>query len=214
MTESRTSRVVVPRSIAVIVAICVVIEVLLSAADAGLISGRSLRIQAIAVAGFRIEVLGPVQPVYPGHPAVMFLSYSFLHAGLIHLGVNMVTLLGLGAAVVQRAGQRYFLWLYVFSALGGSICYLVIGPAGVPMVGASGALFGLVGALAGWDVAAARIARKSIAPALRFILLLVVLNVVLWWIADGQLAWQTHLGGGVIGFAIGLAFPDRSSSSA
>lgn len=203
---------VLPDSILVIAIGCISIEVGISLAD--FLGYGALRFQVLSIAAFRNDLFGAVQPVYPGHRAVMFLSYSILHGGLVHLSVNMATLLGLGTAVVHAAGERYFVLLYIASALGGAIAYALIGPAGVPMVGASGALFGLAGALAGWDAARARDSGSGMLRVIGFVLLLVVLNIVLWWAAAGQLAWQTHLGGGVAGFVVGALAPPKPSNAA
>jgi membrane associated rhomboid family serine protease len=69
------------------------------------------------------------------------------------------------------------------------------------MVGASGALFGLVGALVAWDTAERRALRLTLRPVLRILVILAAMNLVLWWAMNGQLAWQTHLGGFLAGAA-------------
>jgi membrane associated rhomboid family serine protease len=70
---------------------------------------------------------------------------AFLHASLIHIGFNMYFLWFVGSAVEQAMGRGRFILIYVVSALAGSAGALVFTPT-TPTVGASGALFGLLGA--------------------------------------------------------------------
>jgi membrane associated rhomboid family serine protease len=70
---------------------------------------------------------------------------AFLHANLIHIAFNMYFLWFVGSAVEQALGRGRFVLLYVVSALAGSAGALVWTPLS-PTVGASGALFGLLGA--------------------------------------------------------------------
>jgi membrane associated rhomboid family serine protease len=71
----------------------------------------------------------------------------FLHAGLLHIAFNMLALWWLGSVVEQVLGPLRFLLLYVASGLAGSAGALVISGLDVPTVGASGAIFGIMGAL-------------------------------------------------------------------
>ena len=70
----------------------------------------------------------------------------FLHAGLLHIGVNMYSLWALGPAVERFFGHGRFLVVYLLSGMSGVLLSLVMSPN--PSVGASGAIFGLLGALA------------------------------------------------------------------
>jgi membrane associated rhomboid family serine protease len=44
---------------------------------------------------------------------------------------------------------------------------------------------------------------------LQAVVLLIVLNLIIWWATDGQLAWQTHLGGFIIGWIFALLIDPR-----
>jgi membrane associated rhomboid family serine protease len=70
---------------------------------------------------------------------------AFLHANLIHLGMNMLFLWWIGAPVEEALGRARYALLYVVSGLAGSAGALVVSPEAVT-VGASGALFGILGA--------------------------------------------------------------------
>jgi membrane associated rhomboid family serine protease len=73
------------------------------------------------------------------------ITSAFLHASLLHIAFNMYFLWFVGSAVEQALGRGRFLLIYFVSALAGSAGALVFTPR-TPTVGASGALFGLLGA--------------------------------------------------------------------
>jgi membrane associated rhomboid family serine protease len=74
------------------------------------------------------------------------LTTAFLHANLLHLGLNMLALYWLGSAVELFLGPLRYFALYIVSGLAGSAGALVV-DAMQPTVGASGAIFGIMGAL-------------------------------------------------------------------
>jgi membrane associated rhomboid family serine protease len=88
-------------------------------------------------------------PFYPGGLADgewwRLITSAFLHAGLFHLGLNMLVLWFVGAPVEQAIGRGRFIALYIVSGLGGSAGALLFSPNAVT-VGASGAIFGILGA--------------------------------------------------------------------
>ena len=73
------------------------------------------------------------------------LTAAFLHANLLHLGMNMFVLWIVGSPVEQAIGRGRFVALYLVSGLAGSAGVILIDP-NVPTVGASGAIFGILGA--------------------------------------------------------------------
>ena len=79
-----------------------------------------------------------------------FLSYMFVHAGLLHLLFNMLMLFVFGTAVEQRMGSRAFILYYVYCGVGAAI--FCLGLSGImavgPFVGVSGALLGVAVAFA------------------------------------------------------------------
>jgi len=139
----------------------------------------------------------------------MFASYGFLHGGFLHLLVNMITLISFGRLMLERVGQWRFAVIYALSLLGGAAGFAALSNAVQPMVGASGALFGLAGALTGWEYTARRLAHEGIGPVLRVIGLLVGLNIIMYWAMGGNLAWETHLGGFLAGWAAGWWVRER-----
>ncbi|CAN0603688.1 unnamed protein product, partial [Ectocarpus sp. 12 AP-2014] len=137
--------------IVVIITICVLAEVALQLGDWNLLGVSRFRALVYENGGFWAGLLDNWRANYPFQPALMFLTYGFLHAGLVHLILNMITLYSLGAPVLDRVRARGFILLYVASLLGGAAGFALLAENLRPMVGASGALFGLAGALLAWD---------------------------------------------------------------
>lgn len=180
------------------------IEIILQAADWHLIGSPRWRGLAYQNGGFWAGLLYNWRPNYAGQPILMFVTYSVLHSGFVHMSTNMIALLVLGRTILERMGLAGFALTYILSTVGGAAVFGLITTSSQPMVGASGALFGLIGA---WqaDVAATRYAAgRTLWPVWRTVAWLVVLNVVMWVVWSGQLAWQTHLGGFLTGAAANL----------
>lgn len=72
------------------------------------------------------------------------LTYAYTHGGLMHLGFNMVVLYQVGPLIEDHVGSARFFILYTFTALTATLLGLLWHPL-VPVVGASGSLFGLIG---------------------------------------------------------------------
>jgi membrane associated rhomboid family serine protease len=192
-----------------LVAICVMVEAVLFLADQGVLGSPRLRQEAYEWGGFWPGLLQGWRPNYPGQGAAMFFTYGFLHGGPVHLAVNMVTLWSLGHAVLDRVGPWGFAGLYGASLIGGAAGFGLIAETFRPMVGASGALFGLAGGLLAWNYVDRFTFREGLWPVARLVLFLVAMNVAMWWALDGQLAWETHLGGFVVGWIAALLIDPR-----
>ena len=79
--------------------------------------------------------------------AITLLTSTFLHAGWLHLGANMVYLYVFGLPVERRIGPGRFALIYVVSGLVGSLAYVLAQPSSTtPAVGASGAVSGVIAA--------------------------------------------------------------------
>ena len=193
-----------------LIALCCLVEGLLQLADWGVIGPSRLRTLAYEYAGFWAGLLQSWSPNYPSQPYAMFLTYGFLHGGLLHLIVNMVTLWSLGQAVLDRVGVRGFVLLYGASLLGGAAGFALLASTLAPMVGASGALFGLAGGLLAWGYVDRFTLQEALWPVARAAGLLLLMNVVMWWALNGQLAWETHLGGFISGWVAALLIDPRA----
>jgi len=199
-----------PLVVWVLIGICVGTELFLTGADWGVYGSPRWRPLAYQNGGFWIGLLGDWKPNFQWQPVTMFATYGFLHSGLTHLIVNMFTLFTLGTIIVGRIGQRRFAALYLASIVGGGVGFAILSNAPQPMVGASGALFGLMGALSAWEYVDRFTAEEKLWPVLRLVLILIAFNLILWWAMNGQLAWETHLGGFVFGWIFANLIDPRS----
>ncbi|HET7139512.1 MAG TPA: rhomboid family intramembrane serine protease [Arthrobacter sp.] len=126
------------------------------------------------------------------------LTAAFLHSQgfILHIVLNMYMLWIFGQALEPLLGRIRFLAVYLISAIGGSVGYLALTPAYVPgeplsgVVGASGAIFGLFGAML--------LVQRHRGGDTRQLWILIVINGVIGFVVP-QIAWQAHLGGLVTG---------------
>jgi membrane associated rhomboid family serine protease len=130
------------------------------------------------------------------------LTAMFLHANLMHIGFNMWALWIFGPAIEMRFGSLSFAALYFASGLGGGALYHLVGRM-EPAIGASGAIFGLFGAL----IAATYRQRHTPAGRAVFsqLILLLVLNLSIPFVVP-NVAWEAHVGGLIAGIAIAAAW--------
>ncbi|GAA4573326.1 rhomboid family intramembrane serine protease [Planotetraspora kaengkrachanensis] len=119
---------------------------------------------------------------------------AFLHSGVIHIAFNMWALYVIGPELERRLGSLRFATLYLLSAIGGSVAIYLFGNVAV---GASGAIYGLFGAL---FVVAKRMGYDA-----RGVLMLIGINIVMTFVLPG-ISWQGHLGGLVTGTLVAAAF--------
>jgi len=138
-----------------------------------------------------VPVLSDVQPW-------RFLTAAFLHSPsfLLHIAFNMYALWLFGPYLEQLLGRARFAALYLLSALGGSVGVLLLAdPMGTswlrPVVGASGAVFGLWGAL--------MVINKRLGRDNSGLIVLLIINAAIGFFPGFNIAWQGHLGGFVTG---------------
>jgi membrane associated rhomboid family serine protease len=90
--------------------------------------------------------------ILQGKAVWTLLTSMFVHAGFFHLFANMFSLFFVGTFLERIIGRKRFFWIYIFSGLVGGFFYiissLIFGGLSTPAVGASGAIFGLLGVLA------------------------------------------------------------------
>jgi membrane associated rhomboid family serine protease len=115
---------------------------------------------------------------------------AFLHGSFLHIAFNMYVLFALGPTLERILGHSRYLILYVLAAIGGGVASYVFSDMRTVSVGASGAIFGLMGAL----VVAGRRLRYDVTQ----VLVLLGINVVIGFIASG-VDWRAHLGGLITG---------------
>lgn len=163
--------------------------------DLGLAGLGRWRALVLQYGGFWPGLMRNWVPNFAAQPWTMFISYCVLHAGFLHLLGNMLLLLWIGPGLVARLGQTRFVLLWVSSALGGAIVFGILTTTPTPMVGASGCIFGLIGALVIFEY----VMPGTYAKAVVITLALIATNIVMMVVEGGLLAWQTHLGGFVTG---------------
>jgi rhomboid protease GluP len=132
--------------------------------------------------------------------AWLLLTSMFLHSGFIHLALNMLSLYFLGSFVEQAFGKGRFLALYLASGLAGGIAYLYFGSFDEPAVGASGAIFGLLGGVLGYSLRNGTFSWQN--PLIRQLLILTALNLYFGFSVP-NISNTAHIGGLVGGAACG-----------
>lgn len=146
-----------------------------------------------------------------------FLTNAFMHAGWVHLGVNMWTLWLFGRALEDRLGPLRFMALYLGSGIVASLAHFASDiHSATRALGASGAIAGLLGA---YTLLYPRARIDLVTPILFFPLTYALPAVVytsLWFVyqlanglpalaglgAEGGIAWWAHIGGLVAGLAL------------
>ena len=131
----------------------------------------------------------------------------FLHAGLTHLAFNMWALYSLGPFVERFFGRARFLAIYLAAGLFGNVLFLLVGNPFVLSVGASGAIFGLFGALVVFGLMNRRHLRTEF---WRSVLVPIAINLAYGLVAPGINNWA-HLGGlaGGLAAAAAMGLPAR-----
>ncbi|MFE9930249.1 rhomboid family intramembrane serine protease [Streptomyces sp. NPDC005533] len=141
---------------------------------------------------------GPVEGVSTGEYHRLLTSV-FLHTELWHIAGNMIGLWVIGGPLEAALGRARYLTVYLLSGLGGSaLVYLLTAP-NTPTLGASGAVFGLLGA----TVVLVRRLRYEMRP----VLVMVALMLLLTFVPLGtglSVSWQAHVGGLVTGALVAL----------
>jgi membrane associated rhomboid family serine protease len=130
------------------------------------------------------------------------MTCTFLHAGLLHIGMNMYALYVLGSFAEQVWGRWRFLVIYLIAGWGGSCLAMAYNP-GTPVVGASGAICGVLGAVIVWILLCGKYLPAEMARRGRNQLLLNVVLIVFISLLPGVSGWG-HLGGGLAGAAAAL----------
>lgn len=129
------------------------------------------------------------------------LTAAFFHVDIIHLLCNMYALYILGTQIETYLGKVKFLIVYILSALGGSLLSAVINGVGVPSIGASGAIFGLMGALLYFGFKyrnyLGRYVKEQLIP-------IIALNLILGF-TSSSIDNFGHIGGLVTGIFVAMA---------
>jgi membrane associated rhomboid family serine protease len=138
---------------------------------------------------------------YPGffEPWRMLTSVFAHHPGsILHIGLNMYTLWIFGPMLEGMLGRGRYIALYLLSGLAGSLGVLFLAEPNVGVVGASGAIFGLVGAFL--------VIQRRLGGNSTQLLILVAINLAIGFVPGFGIAWQAHVGGLVGGAVLGMIY--------
>lgn len=125
------------------------------------------------------------------------LSSMFLHADIFHLAINMYSLFVVGPTVIFLFGLPGFAIIYLLAGIGGSLTSSIFNPK-VPSVGASGAIFGLVGALLVFAILTQQLALIG------NIVFVIILNAFIGFSSQNRIDNLGHFGGFLSGAIAGL----------
>jgi len=130
------------------------------------------------------------------------LSSMFLHAGLIHLGLNSYVLWIFGVEIERQIGRLFTLAVFLVTGIFAGATSFAFAPGYLVAVGASGAIFGLVGAFIAYNYL--RRHHVMAQARLRGALSMLLINLIIGFSIPG-IDWRAHVGGLVAGLVAGFA---------
>ncbi|MET7459117.1 rhomboid family intramembrane serine protease [Nonomuraea sp. NPDC005501] len=132
------------------------------------------------------------------------LTGAFLHRDILHILFNGWALYVIGPYLERAFGHIRYLAVYLLSALGGSVLSYWLDPLNTATIGASGAVFGLFGAVF--------VVGRRLNLDVRGIALIIGLNLVFTFVVSG-ISWTGHIGGLITGsvLAAAMAYAPRSN---
>lgn len=134
----------------------------------------------------------------------------FLHIGIAHIGMNMYSLYQVGRPVELVFGRARYLLLYAVAGLGGDLASLYVHP-GTVSAGASGAIFGVFGALIAFVLVRRKeMNRRAVDSILRSAGYVLVVNLVIGFTVK-EIDLSGHIGGIVTGFLAGCVLARRNA---
>lgn len=164
-----------------------------------------LRMWLIQYAGFWPGLMGDWQSNFRLQPVSMFATYWIVHGGLVHLLGNLGGLAWLAPRLSSDLTLLETCEVWVASVMGGAIAFALLHHGPTPMIGASGGVFGFLGAFAVIDHRAARrrtTARQASLRTAMICLAILVLSLLDLALRQAALAWQAHLGGFLAGVVL------------
>ena len=124
------------------------------------------------------------------------ITSAFTHIEIFHIGMNMLALWFLGPSLERALGRVRFLAVYLISELAASVVVLWLSDPSASTLGASGGVFGLIGALL--------VLAYKVHGDVRSVMIWLGINVVYTFIGPGSISWQGHLGGLLGGLAAAI----------
>jgi membrane associated rhomboid family serine protease len=186
---------------------------------------NAMMIALLAFIPARLTEIGITMPGGTVAGYTSMLTHAFLHADWLHLTLNSVWLLAFGALMARRCGAIGFFGLFAASSIAGAFLFFLVNPdQTIPMVGASGAVSGLMGGafrviFSAMNAGAMQVLREhpNAVPRMPLQVALfdrrTVLGVGIWlgvnfifglglgdFMQSGEIAWEAHVGGFLFGF--------------
>ncbi|RLI06958.1 hypothetical protein DRO42_08790 [Candidatus Bathyarchaeota archaeon] len=154
--------------------------------------------------------LFPVR-LFDGVGVEALVTYIFLHGGWLHFFVNAIALWGAGSIVEREIGHVRYVLVYLSSGVAAGLAHSFLNmSSSIPLVGSSGAIFGVIAVL--FLLMPFKITFALIVP-LPAVLVGIMLSAVtfsaVWLSADGIVAHQSHLGGFIFGCLWAFTFDRR-----
>ncbi|MCH6230526.1 rhomboid family intramembrane serine protease [Microbacterium sp. CFH 31415] len=125
------------------------------------------------------------------------LTVALVHGSFFHVGLNMLALWMIGRSLEPLLGRWRFVTLYLLSALGGSVAVTLLSFL-TPVVGASGAIFGIFGALF--------VIGRHIGANIGGIAIILAVNLAIGFVPGFNVSWQAHVGGLLTGLLVAFIF--------
>jgi rhomboid protease GluP len=182
---------------------CVLVYLVVAAI--GIEEGTPFNVGLVQQPG-KVVTLGALVPALVAEgEAWRLVTSTFLHSGFAHLAMNMISLYFLGSVAEISFGRGRFLALYFMSGIAGGLAYLYLGTFTAPAVGASGAIFGLLGGVFGYSIRRRTFSLQN--PIIAQLLVLTAINLFLGATIP-NVSNTAHIGGLVGGLVFGwLAAP-------
>lgn len=124
-------------------------------------------------------------------------TVALTHGSFWHLALNMLALWMIGRSLEPMLGTTRFVITYLLAAAGGSAAVAVLSFTST-VVGASGAVFGLFGALL--------VIGRHLGARMTGLMIVLGINLVLGFLPGMNISWQSHVGGLAVGALVGLVF--------
>ena len=184
-----------------LIAACVVVYLVVAVAGAE--EGTPMNVGIMRQPGEVLRLGALVPALVAEGEAWRLLTSVFLHSSFVHLALNMISLYFLGSFAEVTFGRGRFLALYFISGIAGGLAYLYFGPFTAPAVGASGAIFGLLGGVFGFALRRGTFSLQN--PIISQLLILTAINLFLGATIP-NVSNTAHLGGLLGGLVYGWLF--------
>ncbi|MEM0923599.1 MAG: rhomboid family intramembrane serine protease [Pseudomonadota bacterium] len=194
-----------PFSPAPVLVLCALLLTVEAAVHSGL--WRDARVDLVIHFGFRDRMEGIWPPQTPDY---RLLSYLAVHGTPRHTAMNVTSLILFGLPLCRRVGAGLFLLMFATSGAAAALFFAAVSPNQGLLIGASGAIYGLIGAGKLWEGV---FLAHSGGPWLRYLLsflFFISLNLLATVVFGWPVAWEVHVAGAGIGGVLALLYLHRA----